>query len=38
VKTEFKDSFLKDIRAVKDKKLRSRLEQFILALLFLFAS
>lgn len=31
MKTEFKDSFLKDIRAVKDKKLRSRLEQFILA-------
>lgn len=30
MKTEFKDSFLKDIRAVKDKKLRSRLEQFIL--------
>jgi mRNA interferase RelE/StbE len=31
VKTEFKDSFLKDIRAVRDKKLRSRLEQLILA-------
>lgn len=31
MRTEFKNSFLKDIRAVKDKKLRSRLEQFILA-------
>jgi mRNA interferase RelE/StbE len=31
VKTEFKDSFLKDIRSIKDKKLLSRLEQFILA-------
>ncbi|GAB4555098.1 MAG: type II toxin-antitoxin system toxin RelE3 [Pleurocapsa sp.] len=30
MKTEFKDSFLKDIRAVKDKKLLLRLEQFIL--------
>jgi len=30
VKIEFKDSFLKDIRTVKNKKLRSRLEQFIL--------
>lgn len=29
MKTEFKDSFLKDIRAVKDKKLRSRLERLI---------
>jgi len=31
VKTEFKDSFLKDIRSIKDKKLLSRLEQFIVA-------
>lgn len=31
MKTEFKDSFLKDIRSIKDKKLFSRLEQFILA-------
>jgi hypothetical protein len=31
VKTEFKDSFLKDIRAVKDKKLPSRLEKLIVA-------
>ena len=31
MKTEFKDSFLKDIRVVKDKKLRLRLEDFILA-------
>ena len=31
MQTEFKDSFLKDIRSIKDKKLRSRLEQFILA-------
>jgi mRNA interferase RelE/StbE len=31
VKTEFKDSFLKDILSIKDKGLRSRLEQFILA-------
>ena len=31
MKTEFKDSYLKDIRSVKDKKLLSRLEQFILA-------
>lgn len=31
MKTEFKDSFLKDIRSIKDKKLLSRLEQFILA-------
>ena len=30
MKIEFKDSFLKDIRTVKNKKLRSRLEQFIL--------
>jgi hypothetical protein len=30
VKTEFKDSFLKDIHDVKNKKLRSRLESFIL--------
>lgn len=30
MKVEFKDSFLKDIRAVKDKKLRSRLEKLIL--------
>ena len=30
MKTEFKDSFLKDIRLIKDKKLLSRLEQFIL--------
>jgi mRNA interferase RelE/StbE len=30
VKTEFKDSFLKDIRSIKDKKLLSRLEQFVL--------
>ena len=29
VKTEFKESFLKDIRSLKDKKLLSRLEQFI---------
>ena len=31
MKTEFKDSFLRDIRSIKDKKLLSRLEQFILA-------
>ena len=31
MKTEFKNSFLKDIRAVKDNKLRSRLEDFIVA-------
>ena len=31
MQTEFKDSFLKDIRSIKDKKLRSRLEQFIFA-------
>ena len=31
MKTQFKDSFLKDIRSIKDKKLLSRLEQFILA-------
>lgn len=31
MKTEFKDSFLKDISSIKDKKLLSRLEQFILA-------
>ncbi len=31
MKTEFKDSFLKDIRIVKNKKLRLRLEHFILA-------
>lgn len=31
MKTEFKDSFLKDIRGVKDKKVLSRLEQFILS-------
>jgi mRNA interferase RelE/StbE len=31
VETEFKDSFLKDIRSIKDKKLLSRVEQFILA-------
>ena len=30
MKTEFKDSFLRDIRAVKDKKQRSRLKQFLL--------
>lgn len=30
MKTEFKNSFLKDIRAIEDKKIRSRLEQFIL--------
>jgi mRNA interferase RelE/StbE len=30
VKTEFKDSFLKDIRSIKDNKLLSRLEQFVL--------
>ncbi len=30
MKTEFKDSFLKDIRSIKDKKLLSRLKQFIL--------
>ena len=29
MKTEFKDSFLKDIRSVKDAKLLSRLEQFV---------
>ncbi len=29
MKTEFKESFLKDIRSLKDKKLLSRLEQFI---------
>lgn len=31
MKTEFKDSFLKDISIVKNKKLRLRLEHFILA-------
>jgi mRNA interferase RelE/StbE len=31
VKTEFKNSFLKDIRTIKDKDLRYRLEQFIVA-------
>lgn len=31
METEFKDSFLKDIRSIKDKKLLSRLEQFIVA-------
>ena len=31
MKTEFKNSFLKDIRSIEDKKLLSRLEQFILA-------
>ena len=31
MKTEFKNSFLKDIRSIKDKKLLLRLEQFILA-------
>ncbi len=31
MKTEFKDSFLQDICSVKDKKLLSRLEHFILA-------
>ena len=31
METEFKNSFLKDIRSIKDKKLLSRLEQFILA-------
>ena len=31
MKTEFKDSFLKDIRSIKDKKLLLRLEQFIVA-------
>jgi mRNA interferase RelE/StbE len=30
VKTEFKDSFLKDIRSIKNKKLLSRLEKFVL--------
>ncbi|GAB4543267.1 MAG: type II toxin-antitoxin system RelE/ParE family toxin [Pleurocapsa sp.] len=30
METEFKDSFLKDIRSIKDKKLLLRLEQFIL--------
>ena len=30
MQTEFKDSFLKDIRSIKDRKLLSRLEQFIL--------
>ena len=30
MKTEFKDSFLKDICFIKDKKLLSHLEQFIL--------
>lgn len=30
MRTEFKDSFLKDIRSIKDKKLLSRLEQFVL--------
>ena len=29
MQTEFKDSFLKDIRSIKDKKLLSRLQQFI---------
>ena len=31
MKTEFKASFLKDIDSIKDKKILSRLEQFILA-------
>ncbi len=31
MKTEFKDSFLKDIRSIKDKKLLLHLEQFIVA-------
>lgn len=31
MKTEFKNSFLKDIRTIKDKDLRYRLEQFIVA-------
>ena len=31
MKTEFKSSFLKDIRSIKDKTLLFRLEQFILA-------
>lgn len=31
MRTEFKNSFLKDIRAIKDKKLLSRLKQFIVA-------
>ena len=31
MKTEFKNSLLKDIRSIKDKKLLLRLEQFILA-------
>lgn len=31
MKTEFKNSFLKDIRAIKDKDLLSRLKQFIVA-------
>jgi len=30
VEIEFKDSFLKDIRSIKNKKLLSRLKQFIL--------
>ncbi|MBE9166904.1 type II toxin-antitoxin system RelE/ParE family toxin [Pleurocapsales cyanobacterium LEGE 06147] len=32
MKTEFKDSFLKDIYSIKDKELLSRLEQFIIVL------
>lgn len=31
MKTEFKNSFLKDIRSIKNKELLSRLEQFIIA-------
>ena len=31
MKTEFKDSFLKDICSIKDRKLLLRLEQFIVA-------
>ena len=31
MKTEFKNSFLKDISVVKDKKLRSRLERLIVS-------
>ena len=30
MKTKFKDSFLKDIRSIKDRKILSRLEKFIL--------
>ncbi|NJK56559.1 MAG: type II toxin-antitoxin system RelE/ParE family toxin [Pleurocapsa sp. SU_5_0] len=30
METEFKDSFLKDIRSIKNKKILSRLEQFVL--------